>query len=474
MPHSKKNQSAKPNIILITSDQLRPFELGCYGNSVIQTPHIDALAQQSVRFDLAVSNDPVCMPGRSCLMTGQYNRTCRGNRQDRRSVSNYADESGEMPEYPDTERNELLDPTLPEILRENGYHTTLFGKWHIHPAPELIGFNQFLYPRVHHRHSNQYFIENGKEEYQVNDQYSEDFIADRLEAFIKQSHDQPFFAYYNISPPHMPVMDAPEKYRNLYSPEEVVLRPNVWSKDQLASDDNMFKIYNWDFQYYIEHEKHTETLPDGYDLRNLTALHYGLISWVDDLIGQMMGALHESGLLENTIIVFLSDHGDLLGSHQYFNKWRLIEEAYRIPMIYCAPSRWQPVVNSGQVTQIIDVMPTLLNTLNIPVPSHVQGRSVAKILEGEKDALAENYAIIEAGPFPTETHIGIRTPEHLYGVGLEKNLRDPKMEDQIFFNLIEDPYQIQNMINTETEEDLLNNLRTSLLNWNEETPWMQS
>ncbi len=143
----------RPNVIVCLCDQLRAFEVGCYGNEVIRTPHIDQLAAEGVRFDLAISNNPVCMPARSALLTGQYSRTCMG------FLNNHSN-AGDLPEYPAERRDWLPDPTIAEVFKAQGYETSLFGKWHVQPAPHLVGFDYALFPRVHHRHTGQVFVEN--------------------------------------------------------------------------------------------------------------------------------------------------------------------------------------------------------------------------------------------------------------------------------------------------------------------------
>ena len=208
-----------PNVIVVLCDQLRAFEVGCYGDSTIRTPHIDRLAAEGVRFDLAISNNPVCMPARSAILTSQYSRTCMGY------LSNYSDGDC-LPEYPAQSRDWLCDTTLAEAFKAWGYETALFGKWHIQPAPLLVGFDHATYPRVHHRHTGQTFVENtGLGE--VIDGFSIDYEAERVDQYLAQERDSPFFMFYNISPPHMPLDDAPEKYKTMYAPDEIPLRPNT-------------------------------------------------------------------------------------------------------------------------------------------------------------------------------------------------------------------------------------------------------
>ncbi len=133
-----------------------------------------------------------------------------------------------MPEYPYAGHPHLKDPTFVEILRDHRYRTSVIGKWHIHSWPGNIGFDHYLIPRVHHCHTGQSFTQDGGPEF-VPSGYSVDFEAQQVENFLQKQkkQDSPFFLYYNISVPHCPLNDAPEKYQTLYRPEDIPLRPNV-------------------------------------------------------------------------------------------------------------------------------------------------------------------------------------------------------------------------------------------------------
>ena len=199
--NKKIKKNIKPNIIICNCDQLRAFELGCYGNDVIQTPNIDDLAAEGVRFETAVTNCPSCLPARSVILSGQYNRTCTGG------------VIGSL-QYPVSGRPHLKALTLPELLVDDGYHTESIGKWHIHSWPHDIGFKKYLIPRVYHCHTGQIYTKDGGPEF-VAPGYSVDFEAQAVENFLrKQSKNkkQPFLLYYNISVPHCPLDDAPDKY----------------------------------------------------------------------------------------------------------------------------------------------------------------------------------------------------------------------------------------------------------------------
>ena len=236
----------------------------------------------------------------------------------------------------------------------------------------------------------------------------------------------------------------------------------------MAYDEDWFKVYLWDFLYYSLKLPHTLDLPDGFDLRTLTALYYGLTTWVDDMVGRMMAGLRENGLLDNTIVVFTSDHGDNLGSHHRFNKGLLIEESIRIPMIFHAPWLWEASVNNSQVAQLVDIMPTVLEASGCAVPAHVQGRSLTPILTGEQQQLEENWGFIET----SGGEIGVRTPTHLLGrraLGREGGAEE---KANSFYDLRDDPFELNNLAGTGQQAQTAAELNALLTTWDKGTPWM--
>ncbi len=462
MPH--------PNIILCMCDQLRAFEVGCYGNPVIRTPNIDRLAAEGVRFETAVTTFPVCMAARSVTLSGQYNRTCTGG------VGNVATGQGEgriyFPQYPFAGRPHLPEATLPEILHGLGYHTAAIGKWHIHTWPHDIGFDQYVIPRMNHAHSGQSFSENGGPEF-VPDGYSVDYECDRVEEFLARqaNADRPFFLYYNISPPHCPMSDAPEKYTTMYRPEDVPIRPNVDLSKRLPDQDHWFKVYRWDYRYYNFHLPYTEELPEDFTLQRVIAEYYGMTTWVDDAVGRMLAALDANGLAEDTIVVFTSDHGDYLGSHGRVQKGDLHEESVRIPLIVRTPSPVAAGEGRGggtPVASLVDLAPTLLDLVGAQTPPHMAGRSLANILRGEQPTLADDCAFIETG-----RGVGIRTPTHLYGLPFMDGTHQLAETPDMFFNLSTDPYQMHNLAGTGEQADVARRLDRRLREWDAQTPWME-
>ena len=472
----------KPNIILCLCDQLRAFETGCYGNNTIRTPHIDYLAANGIRFETAVTNNPVCMAARSALLSGQYSRTCNGHLTNDGVSTGGKGLSTIAPEFPERERGvRLPGTTLPEALATAGYQSTVIGKWHVRPAPESIGFDHSVLCLANHRHSNQQFMIDGTAPVAI-EGFSVEREIEKVEEFLTEqaAADEtlrdPFFLSYNIMPPHMPLGDMPEKYLNMYSPNEIPLRPNVTLNGKLPTSDEWFKIYLWDYVYYHYREPHTLNLPADFDIRTLTALYYGAITWVDDMIGRMLQALEENGLAENTIVIFTSDHGDNLGSHHKWNKGMLLEESIRIPMLYHFPNHWTSGINQHQVASTIDIMPTILDACGLNPLIHLQGQSLLPILTGEATCLDRNWAFIETSSNMTggnHTEIGIRTPSHLYGMLLEEQNHKLADADYCFYNLDSDPYQFNTLIGSKSASMLKSELKTRLLYWHEHTEWLK-
>ena len=450
---------SRPNVIICLCDQLRSFDVGCYGDKHIRTPNIDRLASEGVRFETACSNNPVCTPARSILLSGQYSRTCAG------SLVN-------SPE-PERERATFPGPTVAEAFGSAGYRTGLIGKWHVWTHPSSVGFDSVCYPNHMHRYTGQTFFDSDGGS-RVVEGFSCEAEQEELSRFLAADDDRPFFLYYNISQPHMPLADMPERYKAMYAPESIPLRPNVFEDGKPAYDENWFGIYLWDFLFYQQHLPYTETLPEGFDLRRLTAFYRGAITWADDQLGELMRQLRAAGLDDHTLVVFTSDHGDNLGSHQLFNKDKLYEESIRIPMIFRQPGEIAPRTVDTQVASLVDVMPTLLSLAGVDVPESVQGTDLAEVVRGNEATVGENAAFVEttAGP------VGIRTPTHLCGVDKAKDghhrTAEVTNDRYMLFDVARDPLQTQNLAASDEESVIGGELRERLLRWDRETPWMVS
>ncbi len=424
---------------------------------MIRTPNIDRLAAGGVRFEHAVTPNPLCTPARACLLSGQYSRTCTG------MLGNVGD--------PEERRRHFPDATLPERLQAAGYETRLVGKWHVGPNPRLLGFDDTVYPTVHHRNCDQTYFD-GLGGHWTQSGYCPDFEVARSCEFLRARHDRPFFLFHNLCLPHMPYFDVPDRHRRRYARGSLPLRPNTLRDGHLYHNEEAFKIYLYDFLHYREKLPWADILPDGYDLHSLYADYAGMIDAVDAQVGSLLDALAASGLCDETIVLFTSDHGDNLGSQHLWNKHSINQEAIRIPWLLSWPDRFAPRVVQGQVASLVDVAPTLLSLAGLPVPVTMQGRDLGCVVRGEKPCLGDDGAFVEN----IGGEIALRTPTHLLGVQttLREGMPDrwPTEQPLAFYDLSADPFEQRNLAATREQASLADALRTRVLEWNRTTPWM--
>ena len=458
------------NIVICLCDQLRASEVGCYGNDVIQTPHMDALSASGMRFANGVTNDPLCMPARSTVISGQYARTCSGQLNNTSVL--FDREKGPaggwmMPPYPEAGRPHLPDQTLPECLQAAGYRTAAIGKWHIHSWPNDVGFDEFVIPRTQHCHVGQHYTENGGPEF-VPPGFTIDFELDEVESFLSRRDSKPFFLFYNISPPHTPLFDIPEEFKTMYNPADMPVRPNCYVDGRMAGNESTFRTYLYENKHYFYKLPHTMELPEDFDLRHLYALYYGATSWVDSAVGRLNTLLRNTGHADDTIVLFTSDHGDNLGSHGHWNKNLFYQESSSVPSLWHVPGVTDGTVAEAQMVSHIDIMPTMLDLAGLETPDHVQGRSVAPVLQGESDALADNVAFIES----EIQAVGIRTPRYTLAKRFDRASKATMRQGMRLWDTWDDPFEMENLAASQPEHEVIGELEGLLDEWHERTPWM--
>ena len=475
------DRAQPPNVVVCLTDQLRPFEIGCYGHSVVRTPNIDRLAAEGFRFEVGVTNNPVCSPARASVLSGQYARTCTGSIRNVGSIG--------------TQRTRLPEASLPEILAAEGYATGHVGKWHVHVDPFLLGFDYAYYPvEIPHRYYGRNMREAVREPGRLSVDTGEESVVDgfmphaaseKMNRFVRSNRDRPFFLNYSVSLPHMPIGpgNLPDKYVDMYSRSEVPLRDNVYdSEGQLFRDDWWFKVYTkWDYFWRTRGgapDAPGDALPEGFDLRDLTAYYCGAVTCTDDLVGDLMAALEENGIVDNTIVVLSSDHGELLGNHGTYNKDRLYEEAIRVPMVYRHPEGFGPGETAAQVASNVDIAPTLLDACGLPIPPHMQGQSLLPVIQGQRTALDRDFSFVEAAGYQgiwyamPYSMMGVRSPSHKYGIEVGEDDRTVRNERAIFHDLRTDPYELDNLAGGDVQAGVAASLRETLLDWHHSTPWL--
>jgi arylsulfatase A-like enzyme len=409
-----------PNVLFILADQWRAQAFGFAGDPNVKTPHLDRLAGQSVRFINAIAGMPVCCPTRASLLTGQRPLTT----------------GVFMNDVP-------LNPraiTLAKVLRGAGYDTAYIGKWHLDgdgrsrfiPQERRQGFDYWKALECTHDYNHSYYYADGPERLSWN---GYDAIAQSEDAAkylrARASSPKPFLLFLAWGPPHDPYSTAPEKYRALYSPAKVKLPSNV-----------------------------PEAMRDT--ARELLAGYYAHCTALDDCLGALLLVLKETGLEQNTLLVFTSDHGDLLGSHGGRNKQQPFDECVRVPLLLRWPAglgtrgrKLEALINSE------DFMPTILGLCGVSIPQTVEGLDYSDYLRGGKDPSDGATLISCAAPFGQWTrkaggreYRGVRTLRYTY----VRDLSGP----WLLFDDQKDPGQINNLAGTPGCAELQTQLEATL------------
>ena len=409
----------RPNILLILPDQMRASAMGCDGNAEVKTPHIDRLAAEGMLLKNTYANTPVCCPARAILLTGTY------------------------PHVNGMVANDLRlreeQTTLAELLQGAGYRTGFVGKWHLDggprepgfvpPGARRQGFDFWAAYECHHRHFAPTYFRDTPEAITIRKfepEASCDFAVEFLES---QPKDRPFFLTVQMGPPHDPY-GAPEEYMRQYVPERMT-PPENWrpgSESRPAGSKRPASAAV------------APVVPPG-GLEEIAA-YYAAITAVDDQVGRLMKVLKSSGLDENTIVLFTSDHGDMLGSHGMRRKRKPHDESARVPGIV----RWPKKVPGGRTVDTlfshVDMAPTLLGLAGLPVPKSMQGVDLSAVVRGETLAGPDAVLLQIFVPFNPDQIArpwrGIVTADHTYARF--------ESEPWVLFDHRDDPAQLQNLV----------------------------
>ncbi len=458
------------NLLFVLVDQMRYTAMGCAGNCQVHTPNLDRLAAEGALFRHAISNIPVCTPARACLLTGQYPLT-----------HTVLTNNSMLPENV---------PSLGTILKGHGYATGHIGKWHL-AGEAFVGrtrFNQyrdgwvppgamrhgFDYWATHHC-SHAYWnatyyrdepdpvrIEGWEPDAQT--RLAIDFIRDQARRDPEQR--RPFALVVSWGPPHTP-FTAPPEFRALYDPARLELRPNALEPPPgfppapaLGGAEGREKM-----------------------LRDRTAWYYAAISSLDHNLGRLLDALDAEGIADDTLVVFTSDHGELLGSHAQMYKCQPWDESIRVPLLMRYPRCIRPGTRIDAPVNLPDVLPTLLGLMNVPAPAGLEGEDLAPVLRGKAPDPAERAAFLlwvcsavtwgkkwsAIDEFPghggpkgfIRPYRGVRTRTHSY-------IRD-RRGPWLLFDNERDPYQMHNLVADRGAGAVPPELDTALDQWLEVT-----
>lgn len=437
---------SKPkNVLLITVDQWSGAYLSCAGHQEIMTPSLDELANYGIRYSNAISNTPVCIPARRELLLGVSSKT-HGDR-----VFNT-----KLPMPQDV-------PSLAQIFRNHGYQAYCTGKLHVYPQRDRVGFDD-----VH-------LIEEGRHFNGMRQDDYERFLAKQGFAGLEFAHGMNNNNYF-ARPFHLPENCHPTNWATLDMCDTILrrdpTRPAFWYLSYISPHPPLAPLREYlDMYNDIEFSQpevgdwaNDEELPFGYNYyKNLYKIdtkrkldiakraYYALCTHIDHQIRLVIGTLREEGILEDTIILFTADHGEMLGNHNLWGKFLMYENSVKIPMILV------PTVDSGlpcgvvddRLVELKDVMPTLLQLAGLETPEYAEGISMVD------PHRQRDYSYGELWEDDRVTRM-IRTKTHkliYYPVGNVLQL----------FDLIRDPGELHNVINDPAYEKVRKELETLLI-----------
>jgi arylsulfatase A-like enzyme len=401
----KEGQITKPNIVYILADQWRASAFGYSGDPNVKTPNIDKFAKEAINFSNAVSVSPVCTPHRAALLTGRY------------------------PTSTGMFLNDLYLPDealcMAEILKAESYNTAFLGKWHLdghgrlnNVAPSRRqGFDYWKALECSHDYNNMAYYDNDDPEIKYWQGYSPFAIAEDANNYLTDhtKNENPFLLFLSIATPHFPHNSAPQKFKDMYPEEEIILAPNV--------SDNWKKKARKELQGYYAHSTAT-----------------------DIAIGSILDKIEELNLLENTIVVFSSDHGEMMGAHgiRPFTKQLAWDESIKVPFLIRHPSIGKnqgAIVNAPINTP--DILPSLLGLANINIPESIEGEDLSELIKSPNPDEDRAALVMNLCPFTSEykypEYRAIRTKQYTYACTLEGASK--------FFDNDTDPYQMNNLIN---------------------------
>ena len=470
---SEAVEQERPNIIFIMTDDHTTQAMSCYGGNLIETPNMDRIADEGMRFDNCYATNALSGPSRACILTGKFSHK-----------NGFTDNASTF------DGSQL---TFPKVMRENGYATGVVGKWHLISKPQ--GFDHWSILLGQNEQGNYFkpvFYENGtvvKE-----DGYVTDVITDKAIEFIDDVHDEkPFMLMLHHKAPHRNWMPAPRHlgiFNDTVFPEPETLFDDYVGRGEAARSQDM-NIENtledeWDLKLLtreeilagnnrlhdvyirmpeeVQHKWDSVYAPRIAEYRSGKLQGDELVRWkyqqymrdylatamsVDESIGRVMEYLEEIGELDNTVIVYTSDQGFFLGEHGWFDKRFMYEECLRMPFVIRYPKMIKAGSTSKAICMNVDFGPTFLDLAGIEVPSEMQGRSFRKVLEkkGRIPAGWREAAYYHYYEYPAEhsvkRHYGIRTSDckliHFYNDIDQWEMYDMTADPQEMRNVYDDP-----------------------------------
>lgn len=428
----------RPNIIYLFTDQQTTAAMSCSGNPFLKTPGMDKIADMGVRFKNCYSTQPLCGPNRTCMFTGLYPH-----------------QTGAIANMDEASNKVGSNPMLGRVLKDSGYDTAYFGKWHVasdQKKGSQHGFDE---------------IWSGT----ISDQKDfDDQVAHKVLEYSTSGHKNPFFVVGSFINPHNVCELARGKKTNKTefpnydmpgypAPEKCPPLPNNFSIPQ--NEPEMVRAIHDNPDNWIQYP--TADWSED-DWRQYLWGYYRLVEHVDQSVLKLVNGLEEAGLLENTVIIFSSDHGDGGAQHHWNQKQVLYESCVNIPFIVVWKGKFKAgIEKDGLISNGLDLFPTVCDLAGIDLKDKCQGKSILPLLDGKKDNINE-FLVMETVFAQGTREYGLRgrclrTPRYKYIV-----YSDGKLREQLF-DMESDSGEMNNLAINENFKHQLLEHRRLLADW---------
>jgi len=431
-----RQNNEHPNLLIIHTDQLSSWAISAYagqltktpnyGKILVETPNIDSLAKEGAILHNFFTNSAVCTPSRGCLVTGRYPHV-----------------HGAYRNNIEMNRDEI---TIARILQNNGYETGYAGKWHLdgEPKPGWVKTNRsmgfadcrFMFNRGHWKK----IVEQSQGNPEVSPYkvigdaktFTTDWLADKTIEFIANTRTKPFFYMVSIPDPHGPYT-VREPYMRMYDPEDMTV-PNTFEESPTGGKRKRV---------------------NSRDSVKKNKAHYcGLVKCIDDNVGRILASLKDKDILDDSIIVFTTDHGDYMGEHGLYGKNQWYRTAYQIPFLVCWPKKIRAGTVVEQFVTNVDAQQTLLGLMGIEPSGREQGRDASPLLRGEKiewkdEAMIHHSSLESAGIFTPKYELVLKASgQHM------------------LFDRLNDPEQAKNLSGNSEYRDIMRGLAVRIVEHN--------
>ncbi len=432
----------RPNIVFIMTDDHAAQAMSCYGSRINQTPNLDRIAKEGMRFENCFCTNSICAPSRAVILTGKYSH-----------LNGVID---------NRVRFDGSQQTFGKLLQRAGYETAMIGKWHLKSEP--TGFDYWnILPGQGEYHDPE-MIEMGEQRKYRG--YVTDIITDKCIEWLKgRKTDRPFLLMYHHKAPHRH-WQPDEKHADMYEGVDIPVPETFdddWSTRSAAAKEQEMTIEH----HLVERDLKQEP-PGGLAGEELKRWKYQrymedylrCVASVDDNVGRFLDYLDEAGLAEDTVVVYTSDQGFYLGEHGWFDKRFMYEESLRMPLLVRYPKEIKAGSVNGDIVLNLDFAPTFLGFAGVAKPADMQGESIRGLLEGRTPGNWRESMYYHYYEYPgwhmVKRHYGVRTKRykliHFYY----------DIDAWELYDLEKDPHELNNVYESGAYADVVSELKAEL------------